>query len=237
MLMATARAAALFAAALALAAPACYSGSAHSIPANSIGTLARDPDWQIVRDVPFVAQRDDHGCGPAALAMVLAYFRVAVPAADRLSFGDPKRVPNPSLDGSRRAEPGGDPREELARGDVRAGTLRDVARAQGLEAFVVAGTFADLFEQVGRGRPVLVGLAKPMALTGGRALAHYEVVIGLKRTRRLILSLDPAVGLRETSFEGFAREWAPTRQVTIVFLGPTNAPAGAPVSLRSRSPG
>ena len=42
---------------------------------------------------------------------------------------------------------------EFAGGDVRAGTLRDVARAQGLEAFVVSGTFADLFAQVGRGRP------------------------------------------------------------------------------------
>jgi hypothetical protein len=55
-----------------------------------------------------------------------------------------------------------------------------------------------------------------MALTGGRALAHYEVVIGLNRSRRRVLSLDPAVGVRENSFEGFAREWAPTRQVTIV---------------------
>ena len=50
-------------------------------------------------------------------------------------------------------------------GGVRAGDLRDVARAKGLSAFVVAGTFADLFEQLGHGRPVLVGLAKP--ITGG----------------------------------------------------------------------
>ena len=32
-------------------------------------------------------------------------------------------------------------------GGVRAGDLRDIARAKGLSAFVVAGTFADLFEQ------------------------------------------------------------------------------------------
>ena len=44
----------------------------------------------------------------------------------------------------------------------------------------MSGTFADLFTQVERGRPVVVGLAKPMALTGGRSLAHYEVVIGLE---------------------------------------------------------
>lgn len=189
---------------LALAAPACYAGSAHSLPASSLGTMARDPAWQIVRDVPFVSQKTARDCGPAALAMVFAYFRVPAVTVDR---------------------------PEFAGGDVRAGTLRDVARAQGLDAFVVSGTFDDLFAQVGRGRPVVVGLAKPMALTGGRALAHYEVVIGLNRSKRLVLSLDPASGLRENTLEGFAREWAPTKQVTIVFLGP--ARAASPVSLRS----
>lgn len=191
--------------ALALAAPACYTGSAHSLPANSVSALAHDPEWRIVRDVPFVAQQTTSDCGPAALAMVLAHFGAP-----------PATTP------------------ELARGDVRAGTLRDVARSQGLEAYVVSGTFDDLFTQVARGRPVLVGLAKPMAFTGGRALAHYEVVVGVNRAKRLILSLDPAVGLRENTLEGFAREWAPTKQVTIVFLG---ARAGSPVSLRSPPPG
>jgi len=189
--------------ALALAAPACYSGSAHSIPAGSMTAMARDPDWQIVDDVPFVPQRTAHDCGPAALAMVLAHFRV------------PVMSPAPP---------------ELAAGDVRAGTLRDAARGSGLDAYVVSGTFADLFSQVGRGRPVVVGLAKPMALTGGRALAHYEVVIGVNRARRLILSLDPAMGLRENTLEGFAREWARTQQVTIVFLGTAD-----PAALSSRS--
>lgn len=191
--------------ALAIAAPACYSGSAQTIPSSSMTALARDPDWEIVSDVPFVRQQTAHDCGPAALAMVLAHFR-----APPLSAQTPA----------------------LAGGDVRAGTLRDVARAQGLEAYVVSGTFDDLFGQVAKGRPVVVGLAKPLAFTGGRALAHYEVVIGLNRARRLILSLDPAMGLRENTLEGFAREWAPTQQVTIVFLGTRDA---SPVSLRSPS--
>jgi ABC-type bacteriocin/lantibiotic exporter with double-glycine peptidase domain len=186
--------------ALALAAPACYAGSAHTVGANSLTTMARDPEWQIVRDVPFIPQRTAHDCGPAALAMVLAH------------FGAPAATPDPP---------------ELAGGDVRACTLRDVARARGLEAYVVSGTFNDLFAQVARGRPIIVGLAKPMALTGGRALAHYEVIIGLNRSKRLIVSLDPAAGVRENSFEGFAREWAPTRQVTIVVLGPSPPSSGS----------
>jgi hypothetical protein len=197
--------------ALALVASGCYAGSARSVPASNLGTMARDPAWQIVRDVPFVAQQTTRDCGPAALAMVLAYFRVPAATAAR---------------------------PEFAGGDVRAGTLRDVARAQGLEAFVVSGTFEDLFAQVGRGRPVLVGLAKPLALTGGRALAHYEVVIGLNRSKGLVLSLDPASGLRENTLEGFAREWAPTRQVTLVVFPKGDAAparAGAPLSSRSSS--
>jgi ABC-type bacteriocin/lantibiotic exporter with double-glycine peptidase domain len=188
---------------LALATPACYTGSAQTVTAGGMAAIARDPGWQLAPDVPFVAQSTASDCGPAALAMVLAHFRVAPPAAD-----DP----------------------ELAKGDVRAGALRDVARQRGLEAFVVSGTFDDLFAQVGRGRPVVVGLAKPMALTGGRALAHYEVVIGLNRSRRRVLSLDPAVGVRENTFEGFAREWAPTRQVAIVIF--PREGRSPPVSLR-----
>jgi hypothetical protein len=103
-------------------------------------------------------------------------------------------------------------------GGVRAGALRDAARGTGLEAFVVAGTFDDLTGQIARGRPVLVGLAKPMM--AGRAIAHYEVVVGINRSRRLILSLDPSRGLRENTLEGFTREWVPTHQVAIVIFAP-----------------
>jgi ABC-type bacteriocin/lantibiotic exporter with double-glycine peptidase domain len=201
-----ARAGLTLALALALAGPACYSGTAQSIPASSMTALARDPDWAIVPDVPFVRQETAHDCGPAALAMVLAHFRVPPASANTAA---------------------------LAGGDVRAGTLRDVARSSGLDAYVVSGTFDDLFTQVARGRPVVVGLAKPLAFTGGRALAHYEVVIGFNRSRRLILSLDPAVGLRENTLEGFAREWAPTKQVTIVFLGTGISPPRPPAPASS----
>jgi hypothetical protein len=108
---------------------------------------------------------------------------------------------------------------------IRVGTLRDLARRRGLEAYVISGTIADLAQQVSLGRPVVVGLAKPMA--GGRAAAHYEVIVGLNRSKRLILSLDPARGLRENTLEGFAREWAPTRRVTLIaFPRPPTAGTG-----------
>ena len=53
-----------------------------------------------------------------------------------------------------------------------------------MPAYVVSATFADLNTQLERGRPVLVGMAKPMALMGGKSLAHYEVVNGMSRKQK-----------------------------------------------------
>jgi ABC-type bacteriocin/lantibiotic exporter with double-glycine peptidase domain len=172
----------------------CYTGGARAVSPQRASLLAADPSWTFAPDVPFIAQRSDSDCGPAALAMVLAHFGVPSSLAEVVA-ADPPRD-----------------------GGVRAGDLRDLARAKGLSAFVVAGTFADLFEQLGHGRPVLVGLAKPM--TGGRAMAHYEVVVAIDRRDHRLLTLDPARGLSENSLENFAREWAPTGQVTLIVFRP-----------------
>jgi ABC-type bacteriocin/lantibiotic exporter with double-glycine peptidase domain len=179
--------------------PACYAGTARDVSPQRI---ASDPSWQTVRDVPFVRQHQDLDCGAAAVAMVLAYWRVPATDAEMAEL-------------ARLAEAEG----------IRAGTLRDLARRKGLEAFVVSGTPADIADQLARGRPVLVGLAKP--LSSGRAVTHYEVVVGINRARHLILTLDPARGMRENTYEGFAREWVPTKQVTVVIFREAT-PAGAP---------
>jgi ABC-type bacteriocin/lantibiotic exporter with double-glycine peptidase domain len=178
-----------------VAASGCYTGAAHDVTPRQIAEAQGDPTWRLVDDVPFVAQQSDNDCGSAALTMALAHFQLP-----------PARL---------QMDPQG----------AKAGDLRDAARARGLQAFVISGTFGDLLEHIGRGRPVVVGLAKPMS--NGRALAHYEVVVGLNRERRLIRSLDPAHGLRENSFEGFAREWVPTKQVMIVMF-PAVTPGRAP---------
>lgn len=176
--------------------PACYRGTAHDASPRKI---AADPTWSVVKDVPFVQQRAEKDCGAAALAMVLQYWHI--PA---------------TLDGILAQAPPVD-------GGIRAGELRDLARSKGLEAFVVQGTMLDLVDQIGKGRPVLVGLAKPMA--SGRAAAHYEVVVGVNRPKKLILTLDPDRGMRENSAEGFAREWIPTHQVTLIVFPKAPAPA------------
>jgi ABC-type bacteriocin/lantibiotic exporter with double-glycine peptidase domain len=177
-------------AALALGAIACYAGEARDVSPRRAAALESDPAWKFVHDVPFVPQRGDADCGPAALAMVLAHFGVKASLEEVVALDPPDRV------------------------GVRAGALRDVARRKGLDAFVVEGTFNDLIEQLARDRPVLVGLAKP--ITGGRALAHYEVVVGIDKRDRRIITIDPGRGLRENSLEGFAREWVPTGRVTLI---------------------
>ena len=182
----------------------CYAGSARSVSPARAAALAADPAWTFARDVPFVAQRTDADCGPAALAMVLQHYGLRASLAE-LTARDPPRG-----------------------GGVRAGDLRDSARAQGMAAFVVAGTFADLSQQLGRGRPVLVGLATPMRV--GRALAHYEVVVAIDRRDRRLLTLDPGRGLREESLEGFAREWVPTGRVTLIVFPPSQPGDGRPAA-------
>ncbi len=190
------------------AAPACYTGSARDVSSQWVEKARADASWQIVGNVPFVAQKSDSDCGPAALSMVLAHFGVSA-SLDQLTALKPP-----------------------SEGGVRAGALRDVARDKGLEAFVVSGSLNDLVTQIERGRPVLVGLAKPMV--GSRALAHYEVVVGINRPKKLILSLDPSRGPRQNTLEGFAREWVPTHQVTIVIF--KEAAAGVAGSRSSGTP-
>jgi hypothetical protein len=102
---------------------------------------------------------------------------------------------------------------------IRAGALRDFARQQGLQAFLIQGQFEDLDRQLRRHRPVLVGLRKHFQ---GRTVAHYEVVVGIHRQQQRILTLDPAHGLRVNSREGFAAEWAAAGQVTLIIFPRTS---------------
>jgi predicted double-glycine peptidase len=174
----------------------CYAGSARDVSSQRAAALASDPAWTFARDVPFVRQQSDSDCGPAALTMVLGHFGVHASVAELVAMSPPGRA------------------------GVRAGALRDIARSKGLSAFAVPGTFDDLSAELGAGRPVLVGLAKP--ITTGRAVPHYEVVVAIDRRDREILTLDPGRGLRENSLAGFAREWAPTGHVAIVVFPPRN---------------
>jgi hypothetical protein len=167
----------------------CYTGSARGAMMPEVG---RDSNWVLVRGVPFVPQRSDADCGAAAMAMTFSYWGQPATLATVVAARPPRD------------------------GGIAAGELRDLARERGFQAFLVPGTLIDLDTQLRRGRPVVVGLAKP--ITGNRALQHYEVVIGLNRAEGRVLSWDPAQGLRENSLEGFGREWIPAHQLTLILF-------------------
>jgi ABC-type bacteriocin/lantibiotic exporter with double-glycine peptidase domain len=166
------------------------------------GEVARGGGWESVENVPEVRQSSREGCGAAALAMVLGHWGRAVTQEEIWESSPP-----PSGQG------------------MRADSLRDFARGQGLEAFIVEGQPADLDREVRRERPVLVGVMKRQ---GRRAYPHYEVVVGLNRERQRILTLDPAGGPRERSMKDFTTEWAAAGRLTLVVLPPT--PAAPPIA-------
>lgn len=175
-----------------------YTGRAQTLSSTAFD---EEPGWLAVRGVPVYHQAASHLCGPTALAMVLRYW-------------DPRHPTDRLLDAS-------------ANRRVSSRALRDVARAAGLEAFVVQGTVQDLVHELSHGRPVIVGLAKPTV--EGR-VAHYEVVIGLHRRSQRVATLDPAAGWRQNSFVGFLDEWLATGSVLIA-LWPAPERA-APVASR-----
>ena len=174
----------------------CYLGSART--ATPADLTPPDDSWNRVEGVPPVRQIAREDCGAAALAMVLGYWALPVTRAD-ISAANP---PAPE------------------RG-IRAAALRDFARRQGVEAFLIEGELADLERELARHRPVLVGVMKRY---GGRAYPHYEVVVGVSRRQRRILTLDPANGLRVNSREGFTAEWTAAGRLTLIVF-PRTAPS------------
>jgi ABC-type bacteriocin/lantibiotic exporter with double-glycine peptidase domain len=178
----------------------CYHGTARSVTLGELGAEGGDSraGWERVVGVPEVRQVAREDCGAAALAMVLGY------------WGSPAGRDEIAAASSLTPERG-----------IRAAALRDFARHQGLEAFVVEGQLDDLDREIRQHHPVLVGMMKRYAR---RDYSHYEVVVGINRWNRRVLTLDPAHGLRVNSREGFAAEWAAAHQVTLVVFPRASSP-------------
>ena len=169
----------------------CYRGSARSVSASDV---RREDGWTLVDGVPLIRQSNEHGCGAAALAMMLQRWGVASSDVDVA-----------------REIPGGE------QGSIAAGALRDVARHKGLRAFLIRGTDADLARELALHRPVMVGLVQRYT---SRSYAHYEVVVGINQRTRRVLMLDPGRGLREDDLVAFASEWEGAGWLTLVVVGP-----------------
>lgn len=204
---------------LTLAAPGCasYRGSARDV---SPATVEREVGWTRVVGVPLVRQKGIKDCGAAALSMVLEYWRARAGGGEAVS---PRPTDRASIDRDLRGAPG----EGLS-----ARELRDYARKLGYAAFVFQGNFADLEHEVALGRPVIVGVHKP--LSSGEALSHYEVLIGVNRRNERVLTLDPAKGMRQNEVSSFSVEWESAGRVTLVVL-PEDDGDSASLSSRRRS--
>jgi hypothetical protein len=90
---------------------------------------------------------------------------------------------------------------------------------------VIQGAFEDLRHEVQAGRPVIVGVHKP--LSSGEALAHYEVFVGYHLEREEVLTLDPARGLRQFPIDGFLEEWKSAGLVALVIMPKDSAARAA----------
>lgn len=176
---------------------ACFAGCATVVSAGrpfAPTRLTEEPGWLAVRDVPLVKQRRQMDCGPAAAAMLLAYW-------DRAETVDEIRAASRVPD---------------QRG-VSAGMLRDHLRARGLEAYLLGGRLTDLERELGAGRPVLVGTVRR---GDGGIVAHYQVVVGLHSARREVVVLDPAEGWLVIALETFDKRWVEAKRLALVAFPP-----------------
>lgn len=157
-----------------------------------------DAGWRRIDRLPPVHQKGAQDCGAAALSSVLAFYRspALAPAIDR-----------EHIDAALRRSP----KEGLS-----AGALRDYARKQGFHAYVFNGQVEDLTHEIEAGRPVIVGVRKPVSEKEWRS--HYEVVIGYHRQQQLVLLFDPALGVRQDRISGFVDEWQHAGRTTLVVM-------------------
>jgi ABC-type bacteriocin/lantibiotic exporter with double-glycine peptidase domain len=170
---------------------ASYSGTASTVQPSAV---SQDGQWIMVPHFPLVLQDTTHDCGAAALSSVMRFWGYPV--------------------SSRAIE------ESLGRKDARlsAGDIETYARRAGLSSYVFFGTMKDVVHELRAGRPVIVGLGKKYE--EGKAVSHYEVVVGYEPKKKLVLLLDPGRGWQTDSLDGFAKEWALSKAVTIVAFLP-----------------
>ncbi len=152
-----------------------------------------------IGDVPFVAQRTDE-CGPAALAMVLAW------------NGESSDV---------------DPLVAQLMVPARKGTLQSgllaAARRRGFLAYELRG-FDALLAEIAAGHPVIV--LQNLAFAW-RPVWHYALAIGYELDLGTVTLHSGAHASREVSLEAFERTWARAQSWGLVVLPAGSLPASA----------
>lgn len=167
-----------------------YTGGATAVGPNDLGR-----EWIRAAPTPVVLQRAQTDCGLAALAMIAGAW------GQSWSVGDMARHVKPTEQG------------------VKLGALRDLARARGLEAYVVKGQFEDLENELAKGRPVLLGLP----FDRERNVHHFEVAIAMNPRDDTVVTLDPATGdMMKRSRKVLDLEWSHAGYATLVVVANVN---------------
>jgi ABC-type bacteriocin/lantibiotic exporter with double-glycine peptidase domain len=147
-------------------------------------------------DIPFVKQ-EKNGCGAASIAMVMQYWQQ-----------QQAQSANPSADSDHILH------------TLRADTTREIYASEmeryfqqnGYRTFTFSGQWADLKQQLGKGRPLIAALRPGLS----REL-HYVVVVGLDEEHKLVLLNDPAQRkLLNEDKSRFEHEWNATGNWTLL---------------------
>jgi Peptidase_C39 like family len=157
------------------------------------------PHRMELEGVPFIAQAENQ-CGPASLAMVLAWIGHPVPPGELLgqvySFARQGSLPT---------------------------DMTGAARRRGLVAYSIP-TLPDIVAEVAAANPVIVlqDLGR-----SSRPRWHYAVVVGYDLRREQIILRSGRTPRAVSSFTHFERTWAASRRWGLVVLPPRTLPATA----------
>lgn len=141
-------------------------------------------------NVPFVHQPKD-GCGAASIAMVMDYWaaqRGVAAGAESDVFQIQRQLYVPRQHG------------------IPASSMQQYLRRHGFLAFALNGSWNDLEQQLGKGRPLIAAIKPP-----GQSELHFVVIDGIDPVHALVTMNDPAERkLLTQQRAGFEKEWSAT---------------------------
>lgn len=142
-------------------------------------------------DVPFVRQPAD-GCGAAAISMVMQYW-AAQQKTEAGAAGDVGEIQHTLYS---RKEHG-----------IKASAMQRYLEQHGYRVFAIQGTWDDLEQQLGKGRPLIAAIRPE-----DQHQLHYVVIVGVDAPHRLVMMNDP--GERKLLTEErarFEKDWSATQ--------------------------
>ncbi|WP_263366578.1 C39 family peptidase [Edaphobacter bradus] len=149
-------------------------------------------------DIPFVKQ-EKNGCGPATIAMVMQYWQQQQAQPASTSADSDHILHTLRADSTR---------------DIYASEMERYFQQNGYRTFAFSGQWADLKQQLGKGRPLIAAL-KP----GSSRELHYVVVAGVDEEHKLVLLNDAAQRkLLKEDKSRFEQEWKATGYWTLLVV-------------------